>query len=154
MLDILTSHYESSLETQLEMVESLAQIARTTIAQQKAEALSKTLGTSLDDQINQHVAKVESVLLMQMHKETLIREACSYITYMNHGTEEEACTELLANPNFDAGRLISYNYENNMCECSSCTQDDKAVLIPAAVNNGNGLLSVLSKLITDFYFLP
>ena len=81
VIAMLETAYENSLDMQLEMVENLAQVARGRLAQQASETLSQTLGSDLDEQIKEKVAKIESVFLMQFHKETLIREACSYLTY-------------------------------------------------------------------------
>ena len=37
---------------------------------------------------------MESLFLLQVHKENLIRDACHYITYHNHGDEEYECTKV------------------------------------------------------------
>ena len=136
LLDVLTSSYESSLQMQFDMVEGLAQIARATIAKQGAISLSKTLGSNLDKTLNLEIAKMESRCLLQLHREDLVREACSYITYAKHGAEIGACANLKENPDPDLGDLISYNYHNDMCKCSGCTTIEKFVQIPAAVNTG------------------
>ena len=85
---------------------------------------------------------MDATFLMQSHKETLVTEACQYITYLNRGIEEPECTELLKNPNLDVGKLISYDYKKDMCTCSTCQQFVKTLTIPAAVyeHKGNSYL--------------
>ena len=136
LIEVLMSLYESSEEEQNNMVEGLVRVARESVAQLKAVSLSELLNSNLDEMITREVAKIDSVFAMQVHKETLIREACSYITYQNHGVEEEECKILLSNPSLDVGPLISYDYDKDMCSCLTCEPFDKILSIPAAINDG------------------
>ena len=83
-IEILMSLYESSMEEQDNMAASLVSLARARIAQQKAEDLSQLLRSNLDELMARETAKMDATFLIQAHKETLIREACHFITYVNH----------------------------------------------------------------------
>ena len=120
----------------MQMAESLAQIARARIAEEKAKSLGMVLRSNLGDDIRRKTSMLDSIFLLQVHKEALIADACSYITYVQHGKVEDACTKLLENPSLDAGKLISFNYKKDMCDCSSCTRFEKFLPIPAAMNSG------------------
>ena len=120
----LAVSYENSIDMQLDMVENLAQVARARLAQQAAETLSKTLGSDLSEEIARKQAKLESVFLMQWHKETLIREACSFITYQNHGVVTTTCATLLKDPSLSTQDLISHNFADDICQCPTCTRID------------------------------
>ena len=82
---------------------------------------------------------MNSVFVMQEHKENLIRDACHYITYQRHGVEDPECTKLLANPSLDTAKLISYDYDADMCGCPTCTRFDKILPIPAKMNEHGGI---------------
>ena len=86
------------------------------------------------------MAKLESSVLMQEHLEGLIRDACHYVTYKNHGKEDEVCTMLLRNPMLDVGRLKALHFDKDMCECGNgCQQHERVMLIPAAIKKPGGI---------------
>ena len=93
--------------------------------------LGNTKFSALDQKIDQEIARLNSKFLLQSHKETLIKDACSYITYKNHGKEEPVCTELMENPYKDASRLTAYKFDTDMCAGSTRNVGITFVSIPA-----------------------
>ena len=81
---------------------------------------------------------MDATFLMQSQKETLVTEACQYITYLNRGHEIPECTTLLQDPNKDVGKLIGFDYKKDMCTCPTCQQFEKTLTIPAAVKEKKG----------------
>jgi len=149
-LEVVTSLYDVILEKEEEMIKSTAQVARARVAQEGANALSEVLGDNLSEEVTRQVAKWDSLFLLQTYKETLIKRACDYITYRNHGEEEKTCTNLIKNPSLDAAELISFNYKADMCACSTCSVADVVVPIPAMIQTGN---NTLPKGTVDLSFL-
>ena len=85
---------------------------------------------------------MNAAFLMQVHREALIKDACHYITYTNHGQELPVCTELLANPSLDAGRLTSYKGFTTEDMCKGDGYETKKVLIPARMNRGKAIRNI------------
>ena len=54
---------------------------------------------------------------MQKHKEKLVRDACHFMTYYNHGIQRDECTKMLKNPQSKADKLISFKDDSSLDMC-------------------------------------
>ena len=109
--------------------EVLRSIASAKLAQAKAQELGDTLKTSLNDDLDVHIVRFESFIMLRNHKLQLISDACNKLTYINGGLESATCTKLLENPDGNFLPVIS----NVPTMCRRETQITKVVSIPVGV---------------------
>ena len=95
-----------------------------------------------------------SFLLLRLQRETIVKEACNYITYQNHGTQTQQCIVLLDNPYMPATYLTTHKYDLDMCDCANNACPEKQVSIPAMIRQGDqaipaGVIDLLALYATD-----
>jgi hypothetical protein len=132
---VIIALYEEMHSIQFDIIRSMSDLARSKLAAGAAEKLSQTLKGSLSDEIDLVIAKWNSLLLLRLHKLTLIDDACGTIQYLNHGKAELFCEDLKQRPDRDLIKVISYNFEKDMCQGG--VTEAKTVSIPGMVRRGN-----------------
>ena len=123
------------------IMDSFSKFARANIAQIAANKLSISMKGTSGDQLRKLLTKYEALHVIRYHKVTLIKNACDYITYLNHGVEKQVCKDLLENPSGDPGALIA-TVPISMCECSTCHTKKGEFLIPATMTGENDTINL------------
>ena len=113
------------------IIQGYAALAKAKLSKHSAEDLAIVLKTNLNDPVVRGLTMAQSALQLRDQKRRLIKEACDEITYLNHGVEENFCTQLKSNIDSDVGKLISYK-RKNMCLDNS---HEKMVVLPAQFTN-------------------
>nr|XP_012560350.2 uncharacterized protein LOC105846302 [Hydra vulgaris] len=148
---VLISLYQEVITQEVTIMESFSKFVRATIAKDAANKLSTSIKGSSSNQLYKFLTKYEALHLIRYHKIILIRNACNYLTYMNHGVEKPVCTDLLENPSGDPGILIN-TVPTAMCQCQNCFTKNGEFLIPATMTGENNTIDLSTLYNADAKF--
>ncbi|XP_065664621.1 uncharacterized protein LOC105846303 isoform X2 [Hydra vulgaris] len=138
---VLISLYQEVATQELTILENFSKYVRATIAKDAANKLSTSMKSSSSNQLYKLLTKYEALYLIRYHKIIIIKNACNYLTYMNHGIEKPVCTDLLENPSGDPGILIN-TVPTPMCQCRNCFTKKGDFLIPATMTGENNSIDL------------
>ena len=138
---VLVALYQEIASQETAIMDSFSKFVRATIAEDAANKLSNSMKGSSSDQLQSLLTKYEALHLIRYHKLIIIKNACNYLTYMNHGVEKPVCTELLENPSGDPGTLIN-TVPVDMCKCPNCFTKKGEFLIPATMTGENDTIDL------------
>ena len=133
----IIEHYSNFVDYEIDLIKKFAELARSKMAEDGAKQLSKALKYAVNDKIVRLITQHKLFLLLQEKKRNLIKELCSYITYMNHGVEKPFCKSLINNPDSHViDKLINYRTNVDMC-ANQVVGSETVVSIPVSSNSGN-----------------
>lgn len=133
----IIEHYSNLADYEINLIKKLAELARSKMAEDGAKQLSKVLKYAINDKIVRLITQHKLFLLLQEKKRNLIKELCSYITYINHGVEKPFCKSLISNPDSHLiDKLINYRTNVRMC-ANQAVGRATVVSIPVSLNSGN-----------------
>ncbi|XP_065663812.1 uncharacterized protein LOC136085897 [Hydra vulgaris] len=148
---VLISLYQEVATQEETIMESFSKFVRATIAKDAANKLSTSIKGSSSNQLYKLLTKYEALHLIRYHKIIIIKNACNYLTYMNHGIEKPVCTDLLENPSGDPGILIN-TVPTAMCQCRNCFTKSGDFLIPATMTGENNTIDLSTLYDADAEF--
>ena len=135
-VEILKDMLAELKDTQFAVMDAFADFARAKVSEMAARDLAKVVGRSSADVLEGRIAKKRAGVLYQMHKTTLINNACDYIRYMYYGVEQEFCKSLRGNTFGDISNLVAFNYDKDIT-CTDRYTRRGTFNIPAKMRNGD-----------------
>ncbi|XP_066928619.1 uncharacterized protein [Clytia hemisphaerica] len=114
------------------LINAFVMLARAKLAESSAGFLSQALQTDLTSPLTREILKHFSMFVLREQKRKLVKEACDKITYLNHGVEQDFCTQALSDLDSDITRLIGYQFTDM---CPNPTHEN--VVIPVQTLSSN-----------------
>ena len=130
----IIEYYSNFVDYEIDLIKKFAELARSKMTEEAAKQLSKVLKYAISDKTERLITQQKLFFILQEKKKNLIKESCSYITYLNHGVEESFCKSLINDPNLHGiDKLINYNTNKDMCT-NQVVGSSTVVSIPVIVN--------------------
>ena len=128
--------YSEFIDYEVHLIKSFEELARSKVAEHGAKQLWEELSNTINNKIELLITQLKVFLLLQKKNRNLIKESCSYITYLNHGVKEPFCKSLINNTNFHViDKLINYKINVDICE-NQVVSSPTLVSISVSFNTG------------------
>ena len=136
LVEVYKGVLENQAQTQFDIMDSYADIARAKLAERVSSKLSDVFGRGSLRDLEGAIAIQSSQIMSQIHKAQLIAGACDTIKYMNYGQELSFCMDARRDLSLDVGLLVSYDYDQDH-QCHASRSRSGIFKIPATPRLGN-----------------